>query len=173
MRPDMRPRALMTPRNLGEHHSPTPISHAIPPPLFQILNPHRWNYALFSPLSICLTTELHAKLVGSFRGPQSFARQRAREAFYSPSSTTVASTPRTHTSSSPQRFTGSHELLSTFLKSHGPHMSESDRCTNCDGLRTHAMAVCGRPLCFAIAWFLLRSKLLAERLIERFGRDKL
>ena len=58
----MRPRALMTPRNLGEHHSPTSISHAIPPPLFQYLNPHRWNSAVFSPLSICLTTELHAKL---------------------------------------------------------------------------------------------------------------
>lgn len=169
----MRPRALMTPRNLGEHHSPTSMSHAIPPPLFQILNPHRWNSALISTSPICLTTELHAKLVGSFRGPQSFARQRPREAFYSPSSTTVASTPRTRTASSRQRFTVSHGLLSPFLKSHGPHMSESDRCTNCDGLRTHATTVCRRPLCFAIAWFLVRSKLLADRLIVRFGRDKL
>ena len=90
-----------------------------------------------------------------------------------PGSTTLASTPPTRTSSSRQRFTGSHDLLSTFLKSHGPHMSESDRCTNCDGLRTLIRIVCTQPLCFAIAWFLVRSKLLADRLIERFGRDKL
>ena len=107
------------------------------------------------------------------KGPiQSFARQRPREAFYSPSST-VAFTPRTHTSSSRQRFTGSHELLSTFLKSYDPHMGEVDGYANCDGLRTHATTVCTQPLCFAIAWFLVRSKLLADRLIERFGRDKL
>ncbi len=127
----------------------------------------------FSTSPICLTTELHAKLVGSFRGPQSLARQCSREAFYSPGSTTVASTPRTGTSSSRQRFTGSHELLSTFLKSFDPHMGEVDGYTNCDGLRTHATTVCRRQLCFAIAWFLMRAILLADRLIERFGRDKL
>ena len=110
---------------------------------------------------------------GSFRGTQRRAWRCALEAFYSPGSTTVASTPRTGTSSSRQRFTGSHELLSTFLKSFDPHMGEVDGYTNCDGLRTHATSVCRQPLCFAIAWFLVRSKLLADRLIERFGRDKL
>ena len=45
--------------------------------------------------------------------------------------------------------------------------------TNCDGVRTFVQMVCTQPLCFAIAWFLMRSKLLAERLIEHFGRDKL
>ena len=29
-------------------------------------------------------------------------------------------------------------------------MGEADGYTNCDGLRTHAITVCGQPLCFAI-----------------------
>ena len=149
------------------------MSHVIPPLLFQILNSYRRNSAVFSVPLICLTIELRAKLVGSFRGPQSLARLCARETFYSPSSTTVASTPRTRTSSSRQRFTSSHQLLSTLLTSHDPHISEADRCMNCNGQRTHATAVCRRPLCFVIAWFLMRAILLADRLIERFGRDKL
>lgn len=94
---------------------------------------------------------------GSFRGTQRRAWRCALGAFYSPGSTTLASTPRTGTSSSRQRFTGSHELLSTFLKSYDPHMGEADGYTNCDGLRTHATTVCREPLCFAIAWFSMRA----------------
>lgn len=45
--------------------------------------------------------------------------------------------------------------------------------TNCDGLRTLVQIVCTQPLCFAIAWFSLRSKLLSDRLNAHFGRDKL
>ena len=49
------------------------ISHAILPWLFQTLNSHRRNSAVFSPLPICLTTELRAKLMTSFGGePQRF-----------------------------------------------------------------------------------------------------
>ena len=46
------------------------ISHVIPSPLFQTLNSYRRNSAVFSPLLICLTTELRAKLVTSFGSQQ-------------------------------------------------------------------------------------------------------
>ena len=127
----------------------------------------------FLPIVDLSDHRIACEIGGSFRGTQRRAWRCALGAFYSPGSTTLASTPRTGTSSSRQRFTGSHELLSTFLKSYDPHMGEADGYTNCDGLRTHAKTVCGQPLCFAIAWFLMRAILLADRLIERFGRDKL
>ena len=72
-----------------------------------------------------------------------------------------------------QRLMNSREPTSKLMKFVICKRSQPRRQRDCDGLRTHAMAVCGRPLCFAIAWFLVRSKLLADRLIERFGRDKL
>ena len=149
------------------------MSHAIPPATLSNFESTSLKFCGFLPIVDLSDHRIACEIGGSFRGTQRRAWRCALEAFYSPCSTTLASTPRTRNSSSRQRFTGSHELLSTFLKSYDPHMGEVDGYTNCDGLRTHVTSVCGQPLCFAIAWFLMRAILLADRLIERFGRDKL
>ena len=72
-----------------------------------------------------------------------------------------------------QRLMNSREPTSKLMKFVICKRSQPRRQGNCDGLRTFVWMVCTQPLCFAIAWFLVRSKLLANRLIERFGRDKL
>ena len=72
-----------------------------------------------------------------------------------------------------QRLINSREPTSKLMKFVICKRSQPRRQRNCDGLRTFVRIVCTQPLCFAIAWFLVRSKLLAERLIERFGRDRL
>ena len=103
---------------------PISISHVIPPRLFQTLNPHRWNSAVFSRLSICLTIELRAKLMASFSGqPQRF-------------DTLAGPHSRIHDS---RTRTNQHRYSWNFVVC---RRAQPTRQTNCDGLRTFVQVVC-------------------------------
>ena len=160
----MRPRVLMTPRSLGEHHSPTSISHAIHPPLnFARNSLTTFSNFEFISLEFCgflkvpnlSDYRITCEIGGELRWPAPTLRRIARS-MLSPNGS------RTHTNR--------HRNYWKFTIC---GRAQPTQQTNCDGVRTFAQVVCTQPLCFAIAWFLMRSKLLAERLIAGFGRDKL